>query len=198
VSEGAGGELTAVRRALLATADAGRTLSAMALCAAGGARPPRSASLLALTDRLAGPEPFTASLAGARIEAGPEQVTVCREAGEWVRGALREAPLPQGESVFDGRFLVTSPSAGYRIAALRGQGRRLPKAERARLAGVPAGVRGALPVVISPAETLSCPILAQDGPVSVRPLALERLQAALGGIADEAALWRVAKQRVGA
>jgi tRNA(Ile)-lysidine synthase len=198
VSEGDGGELIVSRRDVSLRPDAPRRLSAVVLCAAGGVRPPRGASVHRLLERLAGADPFSASLAGARIQAGAGEVVVCREAGEQDRGAMAAAPLPEGESVFDGRFLVAAPTSGYRIAALRGQAGRLARAERERLARIPAGARGALPVVISPAETLSCPILAQDGPVCVRPLGLERLRAALGEVADEAALWRVAKSRKGA
>ena len=99
----------------------------MILCASGAIRPPRRASLERLQERLARPDGFTGAIAGARIEARGERALFCREAGERARGAMAEADLPLGESIFDGRFLVTASAAGGRIAALRGLARRLPR-----------------------------------------------------------------------
>ncbi|HTX48663.1 MAG TPA: tRNA lysidine(34) synthetase TilS [Caulobacteraceae bacterium] len=197
VVEGAAGELTAARAAF--GASNGRSLlSAMLLCASGGARPPRGSSLDRLLLRLAAGEDFVATLAGARLEAAGEDVTCCREAGERRRGGLAEVTLPVGETVFDGRFLVAATEPGWRVVALRGVASRLPKAERAWLAGAPAAPRAALPAAISPAGDYFCPIVRQSGPVVARSLSLNRLQAALGCIADEASLWRVAQTPLGA
>jgi tRNA(Ile)-lysidine synthase len=103
------------------------------------------------------------------------------------------APLPLGESVFDGRFLIDSAAPGHRIGLLAGHAARLPPEERRRLALVPAGARGALPAAISPDGAVTCPPLAQSGAIVARSLTLQRLGATLGAIGDEAALWRVAK-----
>jgi tRNA(Ile)-lysidine synthase len=197
VIEGAGGDLAAPR-GVFATPQARRLLGAMILCAAGSDRPPRRESLDRLLARLAAGESFTASLAGARIEASDEAVTCLREAGERARGGLAEQPLPLGESVFDGRVAITASQPGWRVAALRGATKRLPGAEQRRLSALPASVRGALPVAISPAGDHSCPIVAHSAAVAARPLGLPRLRAALGALADEAALWRVAKPPMGA
>ena len=206
IDEGLGGELTAPRAALTGGSGARRRLGAMIVCAAGHDRPARRDALERLQQRLAGPGEFIATLAGARLEARGERVMVCREAGEWARGTpggtLAETALPRGETVFDGRFLMRVASPGFRVAALGGRARGLPAAERRRLRAIPAGARGALPAALwtgrSGAETLSCPILAEDGPVAARPLGLGRLRAALGVYTDEKALWRVAEVDPGA
>jgi len=216
IDEGLGGELTAPRAALIAGPGARRRLGAMILCAAGHDRPARRDALERLMQRLEGPGDLIATLAGARLEARGERVMVCREAGERARGerargerargargrALAERALPPGETVFDGRFLMRTAGPGFRVAALGGLAQRLPAAERRRLRAIPAGARGALPAALwtgrSGAETLSCPILALDGPVAARPLGLGRLRAALGVYTDEMALWRVAEVDPGA
>ena len=197
VVEGAAGDLGAPR-ASFAAPGGRQLLGAMLLCAAGGARPPRGESLERLLPRLAAGERFVASLAGARIEASGEAVTCCREAGERHRGGLADVALPVGEAVFDGRFLLAATEPGWRVGPLRGVVKRLPEADRARLAGLPAAARAALPVAVSPAGDYCCPILRQSGPVVARSLSLNRLQAALGGFTDEASLWRVAQTLSGA
>jgi len=156
----------------------------LALCAAGTTRPPSAASLDRIANRLAADD-FTASLAGARIEARDGQLLFCREAGERARGGLRPAMLSLGDSVFDGRFLVTARQPGHSVAPLRGLAAQLPPPERDRLKAVPAAVRGALPAIISPSGEVFCPVLAENDAVSARPLGLARLHAALGVIADE-------------
>ena len=197
VTEGRAGDLAASRAVLAAPGGRG-LLSAMLLCAAGGARPPRGAALERLLSRLAAGEDFVATLAGARIEAVGESVTCCREAGERRRGGLADIALPLGEAVFDGRFLVTASEPDWRVVALRGVAKRLSKADRTSLASLPAAARAALPVAVSPAGDHCCPILRQSGPVVARSLSLNRLRAALGGVTDEASLWRVAQTPSGA
>lgn len=194
VREGVAGELAAPRRLLAEPSDtARRALGAMALSAAGATRAPAAASLGRIAARLAAGEDFTASLAGARIEAAGETVRFCREAGERVRRGGEPIPLQLGESVFDGRFLIDCAATGQRIAFLAGHAARLAPEERRRLALVPAGARGALPAAISPDGAVTCPPLAQSGAIVARSLTLQRLGATLGAIGDEAALWRVAK-----
>jgi tRNA(Ile)-lysidine synthase len=191
IRQGPGGELTAPREVLSAgcAADRRRLIGALALCAAGTTRPPGAAALERIAAAISGDD-FTVSLAGARIEARAEQALFCREAGERARGGLRTAALPLGESVFDGRFLVTARQAGFSLAPLRGLAAQLPRLERDRLRAIPAAARGALPTVISPGGDVSCPVLAPSEKVSISPLMLARLHAALGVIADESAASR--------
>lgn len=193
---GLAGELTAPRRALADGADAARAIGALALCAAGQARPPSAAALSRLAARLAAGEDFAASLAGARIEARGGAVSFCREAGERLRRRIADAALAPGETIFDGRFAITIPAIatpGCRIGFLAGRAAQLPAEEQRRLARVPASARGALPAIISPNGDVSCPVVTGNGAVAAQPLALRRLSATLGAIRDEVALWRVAK-----
>jgi tRNA(Ile)-lysidine synthase len=139
----------------------------------------------------------SSDLAGARIEGRGARILVCREAGEAARGGLQAADLPLGESVFDGRFLITARRPGYRVVALRGHAAKLPPAERNRLAAVPAAARGALPALVAPSGEISCPILAPNQVVGATPLGLVRLHAALGAVPDEAAAGRVWRAALG-
>jgi len=200
VREGVGGELTAPRAVLVAAgpSDAHAVIGALALCAAGTTRPPAAASLDRIIRRLRQGERFTASLAGARIEALGEAVLFCREAGERTRRDLRVVPLPLGESVFDGRFELCARADGYSIDGLRGHAARLPADERARLGQVPPAARGALPAVISPAGEAACPALSRSGAATARSLTRQRFCATLGDVQGEAALWRVAETGMGA
>jgi len=197
VIEGQAGDLTLPRAALAGAGDTDgrRLLAALCLCAAGTSRPPRGQALERLLRRLASPGEFVASLAGARIEASAEHLRFCREPGEFRRGGLESPGAPVGESVFDGRFAVIADEPGWRLRPLRGIARRLPAAQRARLRALPVAARGALPVATAPDCEPFCPIVASGGPVRAFQLAGERLLAAMGGIADEASLWRVAKRR---
>jgi len=192
--QGLGGDLRLPRRAF-AGAGAGRLLSALCLCASGAVRPPRGPEVERLLARLAGSGQAVASLAGARIEARGEEVTACREAGEFRRSGLAPQAVPLGVSVFDGRFEVTADTPGWRVRPLAGIAAQLSAAERDRLARLPAAVRRGLPAAIREGLTPTCPLVADGGPIRVRPLAGQRFLAALGAIADEASLWRVAKRQ---
>jgi len=187
VEQGPGGEFILPRQILdmAEPAEFRRLIGTLALCAAGTARPPSAASLDRIAARLGDPS-FVASLAGARFEVGSERVLVCREAGEQARGGLRAADLPAGESVFDGRFLLTAPEAGYRVVPLAGRAAKLGRAERARLKGFHPAVRAGLPAIVAPSGEVSCPLLATDDAIRAKPLGLARLRGALGAIADEA------------
>jgi tRNA(Ile)-lysidine synthase len=68
-------------------------VAAACLCAAGTSQPPRGERLQRLVERIRGGESFTATLAGARIEAVGETVGFFREPGE----ARRSGPPPVGE-----------------------------------------------------------------------------------------------------
>jgi tRNA(Ile)-lysidine synthase len=195
VRQGRGGELTAPVEDL---AGAPSAIGALALCAAGTTRPPAAAVVAALAVRFGGGYDFTASLAGARIEARGGLALFCREAGEWTRRGLAASPLPVGESVFDGRFTLTTSLKGAAVTRLRGLAARLPAAERDRLRRLPPPVRGGLPAVVSADGGISCPLLSESGATVAWPLAGTRLRATLGGVSDEAALWRVAETDLGA
>ncbi|MDR3508898.1 MAG: tRNA lysidine(34) synthetase TilS [Caulobacteraceae bacterium] len=172
--------------------DLGRRLLASALvCAGGGSRPPRRERLEALWARLAASEPFTASLAGARLEAGAV-IEICREAGDYRRHGAPVLTLQPGEvGVWDGRVLVTN--GGERpvtIAPLAGLIARLPVRQRQALGSVPPAARGGLPAMLS-AQAVT-PLLALDGADNVRSsgvdaksLVLARFSAAIGGISKE-------------
>ncbi len=69
-------------------------IAAACLCAAGTAQPPRGERLQRLVDRIRAGSTFTATLAGARIEAAGEGVSFFREPGEARRSAN---PPPMGE-----------------------------------------------------------------------------------------------------
>lgn len=169
-------------------------LSVALLCAAGTARPPRGADLARLLARIEAGERFTAALAGARIEATGEGVLITREVGERARGGrapLALAPLaltPARAAVWDGRFEALAHAPGLTLVALAGYAARLPPAERARLVPLSPAARAALPAVLHPDGAVRLPAPFGGAPVSVRSLALDRFEAALGGVADERAL----------
>ena len=108
------GELRVPRQALReTTAEARRRLVSIAcLCAGGTDRPPRRRQVDDVAARLLTDASFTASLAGARIEADPHQVCFRREAGEAARGGLAPLRLAEGATgVWDGRFEVSAREA---------------------------------------------------------------------------------------
>jgi tRNA(Ile)-lysidine synthase len=190
VEAGLGGDLSLPRDSL---AQSRRLLAALALCAAGTTRPPRREALDALLERLASPSAFVRTLAGARIEASADRLAFCREPGELARAQVGETPLPVGLSVFDGRFAVAAFAPGYAVRPLRGLAASLPKPERAKLLALPPAVRPGLPLAHGAGLPPFLPSLRAGGPVIARPLAHERLAAALGAFKDEASLWRVEK-----
>jgi len=172
-----------------ASFDAALRFTALAcVCAGGGEGRPRGARILRLTWRLAQDEVFATTLAGARIEAGKDQVRFLRDAGEAARGGLQPLALSPGRAaVWDGRFEVRAEGPGVTILALKGRMTRLSGADRTALKAAPAAARPTLPVATAPAngESLICPILTQGGKVHVRSLVGERLSAACGMIAQE-------------
>lgn len=124
-----------------------RVLAAVLVCAAGGAVPPRGDRLAALARRLASGEDFTATLSGSRIEAAGERVMIGREPGEIRRRSIAPLDLTPGvPGVWDGRVEVMTAEPGWRITAAAGRLDRLPEADRAALARLPAWARGAAPV----------------------------------------------------
>jgi tRNA(Ile)-lysidine synthase len=159
-------------------------IAAACLCAAGTTRPPRGDRLARLSERLNSGERFTATLAGARIEASASTVLVMRDAGETARGALQPIEIePDAPTVWDGRFEITTATPAT-VAPLKGHASRLPPKEREALKAVPASARPALPVVIT-ADAVTCPLLAAAPTAKVRPLAHDRFHAAMGFIECE-------------
>ncbi|HAV51500.1 MAG TPA: PP-loop family protein, partial [Brevundimonas sp.] len=67
-------------------------------------------------------ENFTAGLAGARLIAEAEGLTLVREAGEYRRRGEPVIDLIPGvEAVWDGRFALTVDEPGWRVAPLSGR-----------------------------------------------------------------------------
>lgn len=159
-----------------------QVLSIACLCAAGGGRPPRRASVERLAREVMAGRPFTATLAGARLESGAGEVVVLREAGEAARGGLAETPLSPGErQVWDGRFEIETHAPGMRVAPLAGRMGQLDLVERQNLAALSPAARKALPVLVSAdgQVTLTFP------GVFVRSLVQGRFEAATGQISRE-------------
>lgn len=154
-----------------------RTLAAAVVCAGGGDDVPRGDRLARLIGRLRAGEDFTAVLVGARITADGEEVRVSREAGEFARRPIAPLPLAPGvAAVWDGRFEIGAPEAGWSVVPAQGRMAELPPADRAMLAALPADVRGTLPVLIR--DDAGAPILAWRA-ARVRGLVGERLALAL-------------------
>jgi tRNA(Ile)-lysidine synthase len=160
-------------------------LAAALLCAAGTQRPPRGERLERLVQRLRRGEVFTATLSGARVEAG-ETALICRDAGETARGGLASLTLEPGETgVWDGRWEITAGAEPLTVAALKGQASGLPPAQRAGLAKLPAAVRPSLPLILRQGAAPCSPVLdgrdfAAEGGGRARLLVLDRFKAAVG------------------
>jgi tRNA(Ile)-lysidine synthase len=177
-------------------------VAAACLCAAGTTQPPRGERLQRLVDRIRAGEDFTATLAGARIEAAGEGVSFFREPGEARRPTSPPTDpsdrLPHGGRdylalpidrpiVWDGRYEITAAEPGLVVRPLQGLAARLPVAQRQALKGFPAAARPSLPVVLTQDGTLSCPILAEPNATQVRCLVMDRFEAATGRVDQEPA-----------
>ena len=175
------GEGFAVDRSISAT-----ELAAVLLCASGTETPLRGDRLETLTKRLEAGQDFTATLAGARIEARGETVIVGREAGEMRRRPVADIVLhPDRPAVWDGRYEITAREPGWTVAAALGRLNALSKADRAIVNRVPARARPALPVLIR--DGGDAPVLAWRD-AEVRNLAPRRLSLALGETTQESEL----------
>jgi tRNA(Ile)-lysidine synthase len=161
-------------------------LAAALLCAGGTERPPRGERLTRLVTRLRAGEAFTATLAGARVEAA-DTVLICRDAGEIARGGLVRLDLaPRQTGVWDGRWEITAGDAAVTVAPLQGRASGLSARQRARLSEIPAAARPSLPVLLGGggADTgslaLDVPELAVEGEAGARARVLDRFKAAVG------------------
>lgn len=182
------GALTLARGAFAEaqTEPARRFLSAALACVGGGEHPPRRERLIALAVRLAGPEAFTATLAGVKIIAA-DPILLARESGSYRRHGAPQTPLEPGQSVvWDGRFALTSHAdVPGLVRPLAGLAKKLPQKQRDRLALAPAPVRAALPVWIAQDGEATCPLLAEDAPLTAALLVRKRLAGACGVISQE-------------
>ena len=166
-------------------------VAAACLCAAGTERPPRGERLERLVARLRSAEVFTATLAGARIEASADAVRFFRDAGETARGGLADLALAPGQTgVWDGRHEISAGGAPVTVRALKGLASSLSKAQQAALRAAPAAARPALPALVLASGAVTCPAL--GGPalavgegVRSRALFLDRFRAATGLIDQE-------------
>ncbi|HEX4098794.1 MAG TPA: tRNA(Ile)-lysidine synthetase, partial [Caulobacteraceae bacterium] len=161
------------------------TLLAMACVSAGGGeRLPRRGKLDRLAARIAEGVDFTATLAGARIEAG-QALAVFRDGGRILSG---EIPLPAGQPmVWDGRFEILSDRPGCVVRPLGGIISRLDQRSRSALRALAPQARRALPALVEADGTVTCPVLAQSAWSAARSLVSDRLEAACGRIARELA-----------
>ncbi len=158
-------------------------LPVIILCAAGHDRLPRSDRLAAIAERMASRQPFTATLAGARIEATAERLLVLREAGELRRRPPAPLPLATGQPVvWDGRYEITADAPGWSVVPALGRLSALSAADRAVVARSPAAARGALPVLIRDGDPR--PVLAWRH-ARVLALAPRRLKLASGETTQE-------------
>ena len=158
-------------------------LAVALVCAGGGDRLPRGSRLAAVRRRAAAGEVFTATLCGARIEGRAGGIEITREAGELLRRPPGATPLKPGvETVWDGRYAIMVDAPGWSVAPAAGLRTRLSKADRARLAALPASARGAEPVLIR--NDGGAPILASTTG-KARSLVQERLALALDRMTHE-------------
>ncbi|ENZ83108.1 tRNA lysidine(34) synthetase TilS [Caulobacter vibrioides] len=160
-------------------------LAAALLCAAGTERPPRGERLARLVARARAGETFTATLAGARVEAGAE-LLILRDAGETARGGLAPLDLAPGETgVWDGRWEITAGARPLRVEPLKSRAGALAPADRARLSAIAAPARPAMPLITPEGGVPRCPaldgpVLAEEGGGRARLLVLDRFEAAIG------------------
>ena len=178
--EGSG--LLAFPRAAFQGADVRAELAVALVCASGRERLVRGAALDRLAARLAAGENFTATLAGARAEAGPETVRIFREPGETARGGLVAIRVEPGRpAVWDGRFEVTAGEPGT-VRAAGGLLGRLDGPDRTALKALPSAARAGVPVLIRDSDPR--PVLAGRS-ACVRDLVELRRLMACGVIAHE-------------
>lgn len=171
------GGLVLDRAELSIAPNAHRLLSAALLCASGQRRPPRGRSVFALLARLGEPAEVTATLAGARLHAGPGTILLTRDPG---RSGLPQLSVAAGERiVWDGRFEVVAGEAGV-VRAAGGVAGRLSRPDKAALRAMRPPCRPTLPALETPSGGVHL--------LRARALGGERLRAALNGYVREGEL----------
>jgi tRNA(Ile)-lysidine synthase len=168
-----------------------RVVSAALVCVGGGIAPPRGVRLDRMIAAIASGEMWVSTLSGARVVTlgGDDAIQFERDAGERARGGLAAFNLSAGEvDVFDGRYEVRAPNAPIQVVGLVGHLRRLDRADRVRLASIPAYTRGSLPALIDASGAVRLPAPFGDGPAMSRALVRQRFLAACGGFCREAEL----------
>lgn len=159
-----------------------QALAAALVCAGGGEAQPKGDRLQALLERVKAGEDFTATLAGARLEASGPDVLIVREAGELRRRAAPALTLTPGTpAVWDGRFELQAQEPGWSVGAAQGRMGRLSPADRARLSRLSSAARAAWPVLM---REEGAPVLAAES-VAVRGLTAQRMRLALGSLSGE-------------
>jgi tRNA(Ile)-lysidine synthase len=153
-------------------------------------------------DRIRAGETFTATLAGARIEADGEGVWFFREPGEARRsgpppsdpsgrlphGGRGDLRLPVGQSIiWDGRYELVAAEPGLAVRPLQGLVARLPATQRQALKAFPPAARPSLPALLDLEGGVSCPILAGTETTRARCLVVDRFEAATGRVDQEPA-----------
>ncbi len=158
-------------------------LAAALVCVGGGDRPPRGDRLTSLLTRLRSGEAFTATLCGARVEAGADGVLLTREPGELTRRPPPPLPLSPGvEAVWDGRWALTADQPGWSVVPAAGRRTALSDADRAALKALPAPARGGEPVLIRNGG--GAPVLARTA-ARTQSLVEQRLALALDRMTHE-------------
>ncbi len=186
----ADGRLVLPREGLAAAPQAAvrRVVSAALVCAGGGVKPPRGVRLDRMISAVDSGEMWVSTLAGARVvtRGGDGAIKFERDAGERARGGLAAFTLSAGEvGVFDGRYEVRALNVPLQVVGLVGCLRRLDRANRMRLAPIPALNRGALPAVIDADGVVRLPAPFGDGPAVARALVGQRFAAACGLVGRE-------------
>lgn len=170
-----------------------RVIAAGMVSAGGGQRLPRTDSVRAIYDALLRGAAGPFILSGARLMRVGDVIHIGREHGDMVRrkvGACEVAA--HAAAMWDGRFEITTRDNAVSVMAAQGLKGLLTPSGLARYLQVPAGLRGALPVVKTGWETGNGLVLLSESDnsagVALRSWVVWRFYAALGLMKDEADL----------
>jgi tRNA(Ile)-lysidine synthase len=146
--------------------------------------------------RLNSGKPFAATLAGARLIAEGESLTLARETGDRRGGRGGDTPLRPGPTtIWDGRFEIIARAPGWSVGHLAGRAGKLDAASADVLQSLPSAARRAVPALLGPAGEVVCPTLRRTDAGEARSLVFRRLAARCGAIQHESELaaWRNAR-----